>query len=215
MSHPHKEWGRGDRIAFDFCKASVCAILLGAMFGGCASPAASATGRDSSISKPEPARDSVVAPLTVGELVKLAGEPCETPLAASKCLSKEFDFEFQPDCASSGYYAAVSNPKGASVLNGAPPKDTIELAVLSQGQLVCVQAIARPGDRPSYLFVTAISTADTDSCIACKNFGPRKLTWKIKHNSSPCEKTTSGRYEGGCVTGWVDSEEMELLGKLK
>lgn len=215
MSQTHKDLDPSNRFASSICKASVCAILLGAVFGGCTSQAFSATGRDSAVSKPEPLNRSVVAPMAMDELVKLAGKPCEVPLTASKCMSKEFDFEFQPDCASSGYYAAVRSPKGAPVLNGAPPKDTIEIATISQGQLVCVQAVARPGKKPSYLFVTTISTANGEICAACGEFGARKVIWNGKHNSSPCIRTASGRYEGGCVTGWVDSEEMELLGKLK
>jgi hypothetical protein len=151
----------------------------------------------------------------VEELTELAGEPCETPLAGSKCVSEEFDFEFQPDCSKSGYYAAVADPKGTSVLNGAPPKDTVERAVLSQGQLVCVQAIARPGDRPSYLFVTAVSSANAESCADCKGFGARHIAWKGQHGLAPCTELAEGRYEGNCVIGWVDSQDMKLLGKLK
>jgi hypothetical protein len=158
---------------------------------------------------------STAKPLTVAELVKLAGKPCETSPAGLHCMSEGFDFELAPDCVERGYYAGVSNPSGASLVNGAPPKDTIERAVLAQGQLACVQIIARPGKTPSHLFVTAIPSAKAKACSTCGKYGARKVVWRVRHDSASCLERAAGRYEGGCAMGWVDSSDMELMGKLR
>ena len=162
-----------------------------------------------------PVDHSSAKPLTVAELVKLSGKPCETTPTGLKCLSEGFDFELSPSCAESGYYAGVRNPNGASLLNGVPPHDTVERAVLTQGQLVCVQVVARPGKRPAYLFVTAIPAKKIEACSGCEKYGERKVAWRVRHTSSSCVEIGAGRYEGGCAIGWVDSNDMELMGKLE
>ena len=229
-------------LTWRVCNASALAILIGTAMGGCGGKAAEqlpagpsgsasadvleapgakgATKRDlidTAVSTPPAAsaNQSTAEPLTVDELVKLAGEPCETQVSNAKCMSEEFDFELAPDCARTNYYAGVKNHQGVSVANGSPPKDTIELAILSQGQLVCVQAIARAGKKPSYLFVTAISAAHLEACPTCSKYGASNVVWRIKHDPLPCVEIGSGRFTGGCVMGWVDSEKMELLGNLR
>ncbi len=162
-----------------------------------------------------PVDHSSAKPLTVAELVKLSGKPCETVPTRLKCLSEGFDFELSPSCAESGYYAGVRNPHGASLSNGVPPHDTVERAVLPQGQLVCVQVVARPGKRPAYLFVTAIPMTKNEACSGCGKYGERKVAWRVRHTSSPCVEIGAGRYDGGCAMGWVDTNDMELMGKLK
>ncbi len=162
-----------------------------------------------------PVDHSSTTPLTVPELVKLSGKPCETAPTGLKCLSEGFDFELSPDCAKSGYYAGVRNPAGASLLNGVPPHDTVERAVLPQGQLVCVQVVARPGKHPAYLFVTAIPAAKIEACPGCGKYGERKVAWRARRIPSSCVEIAAGRYEGGCAMGWVDSNDMELMGTLK
>jgi hypothetical protein len=224
--------------AWQVCNASALAILLGAAISGCGREAAgqlpagstdganggaletsrvvNGTKRDSigtAVSAPIAA--STAKPLTVDELVKLAGEPCETKLSNAKCMSEEFDFELAPDCARTNYYAAVKNEEGVSVANGAPPKDTIERAVLARGQLVCVQAIARAGKKPSYLFATAVSAAHVGTCSGCNKYGASNAAWRSRHDPSLCVEIAPGRYTGGCVTGWVDAEKMEFLGNLR
>jgi hypothetical protein len=158
---------------------------------------------------------SATKPLTVTELVKIAGNPCETPLQNIHCMSKESDFEFVPDCSAHGYYAAVKNFRGTELLSKAPPQNNIIRSVLSQGQLVCVQAVAWIKTYPSYLFVTAVPNAEHSSCLGCKQYGAHTVKWRVPHIAGPCVETAQGRFEGGCAVGWVEGDDMELLGNLK
>lgn len=161
-----------------------------------------------------PVDQSENTPLSVAELIILAGSPCETVLQSAHCMSKESDFEFIPDCATHGYYAAVKNSSGADVLSQVPPQNNIIRSVLSHGQLVCVQAVARIKTYPSYLFVTSVPNAEND-CLGCKEYGSRKIEWRVQHAHGTCVQTARGRYVGDCAVGWVDGDDMKLLGNLK
>jgi hypothetical protein len=158
---------------------------------------------------------SAAKPLTVAELVKLAGDPCKTSLQNAHCMSEESDFELIPDCSAHGYYAAVKNTRGTELLSKVPPQNNIIRSVLSQGQLVCVQAVAWIKKYPSYLFVTAVPNAEQNSCPGCKQYGGHRIEWRVPHVAGPCVETALGRFEGGCAVGWVDGDDMELLGNLK
>jgi hypothetical protein len=202
-----------------FCKFSTLTILFGALFGGCARQPVNAAEHSAATAPGAtvaliPSR-LVAKPLSMGELVRLAGDPCETELKGSRCMSEESDFALIPDCAAAGYYAVVDNSLGTALLSKVPPKNNVVRATISRGQLVCVQAIARIKAYPSYLFVTAISNTGTKACSECNGYGSQRIDWKISHEDGPCIQTAPGRFEGGCAIGWVDADDLKLLGNAK
>lgn len=228
-------------LAWRVCSASALAILIGTAMGGCGGKAAEqlpagpsrsasadvleapgamgATKRnliDTAVSTPPvaSANQSTAEPLTVDELVKLAGEPCETSLQGNRCMSEESDFELTPDCAAHGYYAVVKNPHGASLFSRVPPRNNVVRSTLSSGQLVCVQAVAWIKTYPSYVFVTAVAHARQEDCHNCNGYGTREITWRTPHADGLCVQTAPGRFEGDCAVGWADGDDMKLLGRL-
>lgn len=203
------------RATSNFGKATASAMFFCAIFGGCTEQAVNAGERSTVVSKMAPASRPTVEPLTVEELAKLAGEPCDTPLDGNHCTSDESDFELTPDCAVHGYYAAVKNPDGAAMLSKVPPQNNIVRSTISFGQLVCVQAVARIKNYPSYAFVTAISSVNPSVCTSCVGFGRRKIVWSVPHEDGSCKEVTPGRFEGGCAIGWVDGDDLTFLGNSK
>jgi hypothetical protein len=117
MSQTHNGFGLSDRIAWGFRNASAYAMLFVAVFGACAKQTVRARELSPVASNASAASRSKVAPLTLGELIKLAGEPCDTAPEGARCKSDESDFELIPDCAAHSYYAAVKNSMGAAVLS--------------------------------------------------------------------------------------------------
>jgi hypothetical protein len=107
-------------------------------------------------------------------------------------MNDEDDIEFVPDCDARNYRALVNSRRGAVLLNRVPPRHDMRVNVLSYGQEVCVQGVARIGGYPAYLFVTA----ESPTVVGSPN----------------CDQVASGRFEGACMTGWVDRDDMKLLG---
>ena len=153
-------------------------------------------------------------PLSEEELLKLAGNPCQTPLDGGRCRSEESDFDVTPDCWSQARYAVVTRVNGTNLLSRVPPQNNLIRAVLSVGQLVCVQSVAWIGRFPSYMFVTAIAKPKGD-CTACGEFGDRAIQWKASHPATACAQVAPGRFSGGCATGWVDGDDMRLIETTK
>jgi hypothetical protein len=178
----------------------VLAISLGVMSGGCAwgsdgsgSSAKRMQGMSSVL--PKASWHQVHSAMTVEELVSLSGNPCDSPISNSKCMNDEDDIEFVPDCDARDFRAVVSRRRGAILLNRVPPRHDMRVKVLPYGQEVCVQGVARIGVYPAYLFVTA----DLPTTVG----SPR------------CKQIAPGRFEGACATGWVDRDDMKLLGNTK
>lgn len=176
---------------------TMSALSLGLMFGACASNSGPSNSRESVRPPHEPVnqtRDARTA-ITVEELVKLSGNPCDSSLVNSQCMNDEDDIKFIPDCDAGDYHAVVSKRAGTALLNAVPPRDTTRVAMLAHDKVVCVQGIARIGAYAAYLFVT------TDANITL--------------GSKKCEQVAPGRFEGGCAMGWVDRDDMKLLGNTK
>jgi hypothetical protein len=189
--------------------------LFGTIIGGCANQGLNAAKPGAVDSERALASPSGTTPLTVEELAKLAGQPCETPLEGSRCMSDESDFELSPDCSVRANYATVRNPKGTVMLSRVPPQNNVVRSTISFGQLLCVQAIARIKNYPSYAFVTAIPSVRPSDCLSCAGFGTRKIVWQVPHKEQSCKEVAPGRFEGGCAIGWVDADDLELLENAK
>ena len=179
--------------------ATAIATSLGLTFSACGADSGGGIPAPSPqppppVLSPTPSRGHHVASaMTLAELVKLSGNPCDSPLVDSQCMNDEDDIRFIPDCEAGGYHAVVSKRAGAALLNKVPPRNDIRVSVLAFGKVVCVQGIARIGAYPAYLFVTAETNLD----------------------SRKCEQVAPGRFEGSCAIGWVDRDDMELIDNTK
>ena len=178
---------------------TVFALSIGLMFSACVS---AGDGALYSAARPAPpiwsvshdGRRHAPTPMTVAELVKLSGNPCDSPVVDSQCMNDEDDIKFTPDCDAKGFHAVVSKRAGAALLNRVPPRNDTRVHLLAFGKVVCVQGVARIGTYPAYLFVT------TDAKTAA---------------AKKCEQVAPGRFEGDCAMGWVDRDDMKLLGNTK
>lgn len=155
-------------------------------------------------------------PMTLRELASTVGASCDDPDTGANCTGGDYDVELRPDCGPDGLFAGVSDPKGALLIDKAPPEDTVRRATLAQGQIVCVEAIARAGDSASYYYVVAISASDVEACktnAVCKRYGDRKIDWHVPHEEANCREVSKGRFEGVCAAGWVRESRLEIFSK--
>jgi len=122
-----------------------------------------------------------------------------------------YDVELRPDCGADGFFGGVANDAGAELRDALPPKDESTPAVLAAGQLVCIQAIGRVGQDPSYFYVASVPVADVPDCRGnqlCVTYGDRQAAgWK--QDASGCHISPSGRPTNACPQGWVRREDIE------
>lgn len=155
------------------------------------------------------------------EFSKEIGVQCREPDKGEHCIAQEsdpnsadyFDVELRPECNENGLYAAVISDQGAELVNKLPPRDTKITAVLSQGQFVCVRAIARIGQDVSRYYVTAVPVSDVAGCDGnelCRIYGNRSIEWRIPHDGSLCRRSPSGLH-GACASGWVIEKDLEVF----
>lgn len=153
-------------------------------------------------------------PMTLRELSKIVGATCDNPDTGDRCFGGDYDVELLPDCGSKGLFAGVIAPKGALLIDKAPPDDSVRRAMLSQGQLVCIQAIARAGASASYYYVVAVSKSDVAKCLAnseCDRFDGHTVKWLVQHGDSACRRVASGRFDGDCAVGWVRESNLVII----
>jgi hypothetical protein len=158
----------------------------------------------------------LAGPMTLSELSKEVGATCDEPESGTSCVGGDYDIELRPDCGPNGLFAGVSDPKGALLIDKAPPEDTVRRATLSQGQVVCIEAIARAGDSASYYYVvamplSAITVCDTNP--VCQKYGDRDVDWHTPHGRSACRSVALGRFSNECPTGWVRESKLEIFAK--
>lgn len=155
------------------------------------------------------------SPMTLAELAGLVGAVCEKPSEGRKCVAGDYDVELLPACGTSDYYyGGVSEPSGALLIDKAPPEDTVRRATLGLGQIVCIQAIARAGQNPSYYYVTAVPVASIPKCKEnklCERYGDRETKWRVMRPTQKCTVDSFGKFSNGCASGWIDSSDLELF----
>ena len=152
-------------------------------------------------------------PMTSRELGKIIGVTCKNPDTGDRCVGGDYDVELWPDCSDEGQFAGVVASKGALLIDKAPPDDSVRRAMLSQGQFVCIQAIARAGASASYYYVVAVPTsvANCRATSPCDKYGNRKVNWLIPHKGKVCREIAPGRFDGDCAEGWVRESNLEIL----
>jgi hypothetical protein len=170
--------------------------------GAKGSPATAAPAGQPSSSAAPKSGNQVGQPMTKRELSKIVGATCDDPDSGYRCFGGDYDIELLPDC---GDFAGVIAPKGALLIDKAPPDDSVRLAVLSRGQLVCIQAIARAGASASYYYVVALADPTPGT------FGERKIEWLAPRQENPCRMVSKGRFEGSCAAGWTDEVGVSVL----
>jgi hypothetical protein len=155
--------------------------------------------------------------MTLRELSNIVGATCENPDAGERCFAGDYDVELLPGCSGDGLYAGVVAADGALLIDKAPPDDSVRRAMLSQGQLVCIQAIARAGASASYYYVVAVDRPDLPKCLAgseCDGqFGGRNVKWLVSHGDRACIQIASGRFEGDCASGWMRESNLSILNR--
>jgi hypothetical protein len=122
-----------------------------------------------------------------------------------------YDVELRPDCGPDGFFGGVASETGTELRDALPPKDESTPAVLAQGQLVCIQAIGRVGQDPSYFYVAVVPVADVPACRGnklCSLYGGRTVTgWH--GDAAACHIGAGARPSGACPQGWVRREDIE------
>lgn len=154
-------------------------------------------------------------PMTLRELSKIVGATCENADTGDRCFGGDYDVELRPDCSGRGLLAGVIAKDGALLIDKAPPEDSVRRAMLSQGQLVCIQAIARAGASASYYYVVATRKSDQPKCLAgieCGQFDGRNVKWLISHGNRACMETAPGRFDGDCASGWIRESNLSIFG---
>ncbi|WP_155914443.1 hypothetical protein [Lysobacter sp. HA18] len=122
-----------------------------------------------------------------------------------------YDVELMPTCGPDGFFGGVSDDKGTELRDALPPKDEATPAVLSAGQLICIQAIGRAGQDPSYFYVAAVPVADVPTCRGnrlCSTYADRSATgWHL--DATKCHIASNGRPTEDCPQGWARREDIE------
>lgn len=222
LSRPFRH--SGNRVVWP--AISVMLLALSACSNGqSAAPAAV------SASDPAPAKQAAHAtPATVEatpsdavqQLVQSSGVQCEDSKTVRNCTAGNldagdyYDVELTADCGEHGFFAGVADTKGAPALNAVPTTGShaTPRATLSQGQLVCVQGIARAGQNPMYYYVVAVPAESVAKCkgnALCKQYGDRPIKWTSPANGAACHAAAPGHYAGNCAQGWVSASALDVF----
>ncbi|HKT28112.1 hypothetical protein [Dyella sp.] len=156
--------------------------------------------------------------LTFRELSTISGVDCKDPDKGLGCETGNYevgdysDVELSPDCDQHGHFAAVTNKNGAVLRDRAPPQDTVSLATLSEGQLVCIQATAHVKGMPISYYVVAVPIDSLQVCSEtprCAKYGGRKVEWHVKHEGAACKSDGLWNFSGVCAAGWVRTDDLD------
>ena len=161
---------------------------------------AAAPGGDGVVPRPEAG--------TAG-LLQAVGGRCGDVAAGEACFAGDYDLELAPGCGDDGFFAGVGGEDGAVLLDRAPPDDTVQVATLSRGQFVCIEAIARAGQDPAYYYVTAIPVSEVEACAGnalCQTYGDREVRWHAGAARTGARTAASGR-----ASGWVDADALDVF----
>ncbi|MCD9032437.1 hypothetical protein LDO32_11940 [Luteimonas sp. Y-2-2-4F] len=125
-----------------------------------------------------------------------------------------YDIELSPRCDAEGFFAGVSAPE-AVALDALPVtgSDARPNAALSEGQFLCVQAIARSGQQPAYYYAIAIAPGDVAACRGapvCARYGERPVRWQAQvRTGTAC--TVDARWQGDCARGWIAADALDVF----
>ncbi|MCC4632161.1 hypothetical protein LL970_02680 [Xanthomonas dyei pv. eucalypti] len=167
------------------------------------------------------------APVTaVGQpfaaVIKASGVTCANPLSGTGCTAGNidtgdfYDVELLSDCGDTGLFAGVARATGADIRDTVPATGSTATATarLTQGQLVCVQGIARTGQNPRYYYVFAIPASSVAACnnaTLCETYGDRPIKRLKPTGGAACRPAVQGRYVGDCAQDWVDADALDVF----
>lgn len=163
--------------------------------------------------------------LTIRELSVIAGIDCKDADRGLDCstgnymVGDYYDVQLSPDCGQNGLFATVKGKKGTELLDKAPPRDTVSLATIFEGQLVCIQATAHIKGYPNWYYVTVVPVENPEDCSrkhSCDRQGTRQVRWHVQHGSTECHSNGPLEFAGACAAGWANASDLIVLpGKSK
>ncbi|MCW0398844.1 hypothetical protein NB688_000658 [Xanthomonas sacchari] len=204
---------------------SVLLLALSACSNGQSAAPAAVAATDPTPAKAPPAAAPVADATSndeVQQLLQSSGVQCEDSKTARNCTAGNldagdyYDVELTADCGAQGFFAGVANAKGTPALNVVPTTGShaAPRATFSQGQLVCVQGIARAGQNPMYYYVVAIPADSVAQCkgnALCQQYGDRPIQWSSRASGDACHVAAPGRYAGNCAQGWVSASALDVF----
>ncbi|WP_369934652.1 hypothetical protein [Xanthomonas tesorieronis] len=196
---------------------SVLLLVLGA----CTAGEHTATAATATATTPTPVSAAKPGD-TLQTLIQESGVRCTDAKAARGCTAGNldagdfYDVELSPDCGGDGFFAGVAEAKGVDVLNNVPTtgSDVQPRARFEQGQLVCIQGIARAGQNPHYYYVIAVPASSVAKCkgnALCNQYGDRPIQRTALGNGGACRIAASGTYAGDCAQGWVNASALDVF----
>jgi hypothetical protein len=203
------------------CKTTVCVITMilltacgTAVTGASTATAKGAVTTTTAKASQQAVEGHLIQPGSIAELAEQAAVHCGNSVKGDRCEAGDYDVELLLDCGRGGFFAGVASENGAVLVDKAPPEDTIQRATLPQGQIACIQAIARAGQNPAWYYVTAMPVASIEACVSnplCVTYGDRKVEWRVPHKGATCHSTGPGRYAGVCAAGWVRASDLDVF----
>nr|WP_199680201.1 MULTISPECIES: hypothetical protein [unclassified Xanthomonas] len=204
-------------------RASIAALLFTAAACTAGEPAAAVAAR--SASRPLPS--AVAPPPAAGShrfaaVIRASGVTCADATSATGCTAGNldagdfYDVDVLPECGDDGFFAGVSRASGAEALDAVPATGSAATATahLAQGQLVCIQAIARGGQNPRYYYVVTIPASRVAACkdsALCETYGDRAIRRLKPADGTLCRAAAQGRHVGDCAQGWIDAQALDVF----
>ncbi|WP_460763898.1 hypothetical protein [Lysobacter fragariae] len=197
-------------------KIGAFAVFLAACQAAPVSQEAENSASESATHRTQSSIEGSPLPATVSNLDRLklkVGAVCYGTGPKEHCEAGDYDLEFRLSCGRAALLGGVSNEKGARLVDKAPPDDSIKIATLSRGQIVCIQAVALAGSTPAWYYVVAMSEGDVVRCAAdapCKGYGDRPVEWHTQRPQVSCRSNGVGDFEG-CAEGWTDAADLDAF----
>lgn len=149
------------------------------------------------------------------------GAQCKNPETGQGCIignmeaGDYYDVELNPGCSENGVFGGVI-ANGPALLDTLPVtgSNARETARLSKNQLLCVQAVARAGQTPSYYHVVALNPSQIEACShqpACSRYQAVHIELAGQSSSgNECTLDSDLRATDGCAQGWIDADSVEI-----
>ncbi|MFL3628556.1 hypothetical protein [Xanthomonas campestris] len=155
-------------------------------------------------------------------LLQASGVQCADANMATGCTAGNvdagdfYDVELSPACDDAGLFAGVAQASRVDALDAVPTtgSSVVARARLAQGQLVCIQAIGRAGQKPLYYYVIAIPADSVAGCknnSVCRTYGDRPIQRSKSATGGSCHAAAPGQYVGDCAQGWVGADALDVF----
>ncbi|WP_228332108.1 hypothetical protein [Xanthomonas campestris] len=201
----------------------LAALLLTSVACNAGKPAAAVTAQPAS----RPLPNAIAPPPAAGShrfapVIRASGVTCTDATSATGCTAGNldagdfYDVDVLPECGDDGFFAGVWRASGAEALDAVPTTGSAATATahLAQGQLVCIQAIARGGQNPRYYYVVTIPASGVAACndsALCETYGDRPIRRLRPADGTLCRAAAQGRHVGDCAQGWIDAQALDVF----